>query len=107
MEATLQLHESTATVFRTAAEKHEAAKLAYEKLFDRTESFTLPSDTMPMTDYVAIQERATPASENVEDWVLPIAVGGIGGGLLGALFGLLVSLIIVRSPKPAQIPAAL
>lgn len=50
---------------------------------------------------VAIQERATVASENVEDWILPVTVGAIGGGLLGALVGLLLALLLVRQPRTA------
>lgn len=52
---------------------------------------------------VAIQERATPASENVEDWRIPIAVGALGGGLLSGMLGLLLSLIIVH-PAPLPLP---
>lgn len=50
---------------------------------------------------VAILERATPASEHVEDWVMPVTVGAIGGGLLGALVGLLIALLLVRQPRAA------
>lgn len=50
---------------------------------------------------VAIQERATTAYENVKDWVMPITVGVIGGGLLGALVGLLLALVLVRQPQSA------
>lgn len=50
---------------------------------------------------VAIQERATTAYENVEDWVMPITVGVIGGGLAGGLPGLLLALVLVRQPQPA------
>ncbi len=55
---------------------------------------------------VAIQERATPASEQVEVWKLPIAIGASGGGFLGGLIGLVLSLLIVRAPSPPQISAA-
>ncbi|MBL9176890.1 MAG: hypothetical protein JNM65_02440 [Verrucomicrobiaceae bacterium] len=50
---------------------------------------------------VAIQERATTAYENVEDWVMPITVGVIGGGLAGGLPGLLLALLLVRQPQSA------
>jgi hypothetical protein len=53
---------------------------------------------------VAVQERATPASENVESWKLPIALGAGGGGFLGGLIGLLLSWFIMRAPP--QLPAA-
>lgn len=50
---------------------------------------------------VAIQERATPAFANVEDWKMPILVGAIGGGLLGGLVGLLLALLLVRQSQSA------
>lgn len=63
----------------------ESSKLAYEKLFEKFERLQSVFNTQ--TDYVAIQERATPASENVEDWVMPIVIGliagvGVGVGIL-------------------------
>lgn len=61
----------------------ESAKLAHEKLYEKVEQLTSSFNTQ--ADYVAIQERATPASENVEDWVMPIVVGliaGIGAGIV-------------------------
>lgn len=50
---------------------------------------------------VAIQERASPASENVEDWTMPVLVGAIGGGVSGGLVGLLLALLFVRKPSVA------
>jgi succinoglycan biosynthesis transport protein ExoP len=61
----------------------ETAKMAYEKLFEKVEQ--IQSVFNSQADYVAIQERATPASENVEDWVMPIVIGliaGIGAGIV-------------------------
>ncbi len=61
----------------------ETAKMAYEKLFEKVEQ--IQSVFNSQADYVAIQERATPASENVEDWVMPIVVGliaGVGAGIV-------------------------
>lgn len=50
---------------------------------------------------VVIQERATPAFEYVADWIMPVTVGAIGGGLLGAMVGLLLALLLVRQPQSA------
>ena len=50
---------------------------------------------------IAIQERASPASENVEDWVMPVIVGAIGGGVLAGMVGLLLALALVRQPQSA------
>lgn len=62
---------------------YETAKLAHEKMFEKVEQFTSSFNTQ--SDYVAIQERATPATEDVEDWVMPIVIGlvaGIGAGIV-------------------------
>ena len=104
IEKDLARWEPALAELKTLQEKHDADKLAYEKLFNEVEK--VQSVFNMAADYVAIQERATPASENVEDWVLPIAVGAGGGGLMGGLVGLVLSLIIVSSPKPPQIPTA-
>ncbi len=61
----------------------ESAKLAHEKLFERVEQFQTLFSSQP--DYVAVQEPASVAAENVEDWVMPIVIGliaGIGGGVV-------------------------
>lgn len=104
VEAELQRHEPGLSELRVATEKYEADKQAYEKLFEQVEQFQSLFNTTT-ADYIAIQERATPASENVEDWVLPVTVGALGGGLLGAVVGLLLSLILARSSVP-PLPAA-
>lgn len=44
------------------------------------------------TPRVAVLERATTASENIEDWTLPISVGVLGGGLVGTLLGMLIAM---------------
>lgn len=87
---------------RHAVEKHAVAKLAYEKLLESAQS--LQSSFSSGADSVAIQERASVAAEFVEDWRLPIAIGALGGGLLGAALGLLLSLIIVHSSPPPLPP---
>ena len=89
---------------KTLQEKHDTNKLAYEKLFHEVEK--IQSSFNSAADYVAVQERATPASESVEDWVLPVAVGACGGGFLAGLIGFALSLLILHSPKPPQIPTA-
>ncbi|WP_395744125.1 polysaccharide biosynthesis tyrosine autokinase [Prosthecobacter sp.] len=68
----------------------ESAKMAYDKLFEKVEGIQTGFNTQ--ADFVAIQERATPASENVEDWVMPIVIGLIGG--MGA--GIVILLLFDR-----------
>lgn len=104
IEKDLDRREASLDELKTLQEKLETDKLAYEKLFEQVEK--IQSVFNSASDYVAIQERATPAFENVEDWKLPVAVGAGGGGLLGGLIGLVLSLIIVSSSKPSQMPAA-
>jgi uncharacterized protein involved in exopolysaccharide biosynthesis len=98
IEAELQRYESASSELRVLTEKHATAKHAYEKLFEKVEQIQVVFNSS--AEYVAIQERASPASENVEDWKLPIALGAGGGGLLGGFIGLVLSLLIVRAPKP-------
>ncbi len=105
IESDLQRLEPDLSELRTLTEKFAVNKGAYEKMFEQVEKIQSAFNTS--ADYVAIQERATPAFENVEDWQLPIAVGAGGGGLLGGFIGLVLSLLLVRSPKPPQMPAAL
>jgi capsular exopolysaccharide synthesis family protein len=65
----------------------ESAKMTYDKLFDRVESIQSVFNTQ--ADFVAIQERAINAYENVEDWVMPIVIGLIGGMGIGIVILLL------------------
>lgn len=101
IESGLQRLEPDLSELRTLTEKHAVKKATYDKLFEAVGRLQPAFNCQ--SDYVAIQERATPASENVEDWVLPIGLGAGGGGLLGGLIGLVLSLLIIRTPKPSQI----
>jgi len=101
IESDLQRLEQDLSELRTHTEKFAADKGAYEKLFEQVERIQSAFNTT--ADYVAIQERATPASENVEDWHLPVAVTAGAG----ALIGLVLSLLIIQAPKPPQIPTAI
>ena len=49
---------------------------------------------------VAIQERATPAYENIEDWSMPLLTGTFVGTWLGGLLGFLVKLFFRSPPEP-------
>jgi capsular exopolysaccharide synthesis family protein len=69
--------------YKQLEEEAKAAKLSWEKMFEKVEQFTITANTS--ADYVGIQEPATVAAENVEDWVMPIVVGlvaGIGAGII-------------------------
>ena len=70
------------------------------------EQAQIQSPSSSMAEYAAIQERASTAVEDVEDWRLPIAVGLLGGGVLGAGFGLLLGAVLLRKSRPPPIPSA-
>ncbi|MDI1315075.1 hypothetical protein [Prosthecobacter sp.] len=104
IEKNLDRRELAVAELKTLQQKAETDKRAYDKLFEQVEG--IQSVFNSASDYVAIQERASPASEHLEDWKLPVAVGAGGGALLGGLVGLVMSLLLIRSPKPPQIPTA-
>ena len=87
---------------RRAVEKYAVAKLTYEKLLESAES--MQSSFGSGVGPIAIQERASVAAELVEGWQLPIAIGALGGGLLGAIIGLLLSFIFVPPASPPERP---
>ncbi len=102
IEKDLDRRELALAELKTLQGKAETDKLAYDKLFEQVEG--IQSVFNSASDYVAIQERASPASEHIEDWKMPVALGAGGGALLGALVGIVLSLLLIRSPKPPQIP---
>lgn len=105
IEKDLARWEPDLAELRTLQQQAETSKLAYEKLFSVVENIQAIFNTS--ADYVAVQERATPAFEQVEDWVMPAAAVALAGGLLFGFTGLLLSLILVRAPRPSRIPEAI
>jgi|GEM_PF-1618174 len=56
---------------------------------------------------VAIQERATAAFENIEDWSMPLTLGSVNGVLIGGLLGFFAKLFARRQkPLPQAGPAS-
>jgi len=104
LEAELQRLEPGFSELRVLTEKYATEKGAYEKMFEMAERWESAFKSTP--DNIAIQERATPAYEHVEDWRLPITIGAVGGGFLGAALGFLLSLILVRPASPSLPPTA-
>lgn len=102
IERYLDIKDAALSELKAWQEKFAADKLAYEKLFNEVEKLQTIFNTQ--SDYVAIQERATPASENVENWVMPVVIGAVAGGLPFGIVGLVLSLLLVRAPKPPQVP---
>ncbi len=66
---------------------YESASMTYKKLFEKVEG--VQSSFITQADFVGIQERAIPAYENVEDWVMPIIIGLIAGMGVGIVILLL------------------
>lgn len=102
VETLTKQHDADAAEFRIASEKFLLAKEHYEKMFAATQDFL--NQSSKDTNSVAIQERAGVAAEHVEDWVLPIAIGGGAGGLLGALAGILMTAALSGAATPPPAP---
>ncbi len=64
-------------------EEFKASKLAHDKMFEDVQK--LQANQQIQTDFVAIQERATNAYKDVQDWVKPMILGLIGGLIFGVL----------------------
>jgi len=76
--------------FRKLEDDYKASKLAYDRMFERVEEFQ--NLTGIQTDYVAIEERASPALKDVQDWIKPL----IGGLAVGLIFGMIVLVLFDR-----------
>lgn len=64
-------------------EEYKTAKQAYDNMFERAQEFQNMINVQ--TDYVAIQERASTAVEDIQDWIMPIVMGlalGLGAGVV-------------------------
>lgn len=68
-------------------EEFRATKLAHDKMFERVQEFQQLQNVQ--TDYVAIQERASPALEDETEWINPLFLG-LAAGILGGLVILLL-----------------
>lgn len=99
IEASLQSYEAAATELRAATVRQSLDKITHERMLSKLEN--LRGDWNINSDYVVIQERATPAVAHVEDWKMPVLIGAIGGGLLGGMVGLLLAWLFVRQPRAA------
>ncbi len=106
LEARVHSYLSEAAELVRTSEREALEQGPHRKQFEQLELFTGTFLAIDPTQ-IAIQERAIPATDYVEGWHLPIVIGVGGGGLLGGLVGLLLSLLIVQSPKLPQIPTAL
>lgn len=84
--------EAPAATLETTRLRAEAAKTAYEQMFTQAERFQGMFNTR--SDYVAIQERASPAMEALVDWKMPMITAGGAGAAAGLIAGLLVSFFI-------------
>ncbi|WP_395749406.1 hypothetical protein [Prosthecobacter sp.] len=99
--AAIQRHESTIADLRNLREKAIASKSAFDKAFAKADELQSSIDH----DDVYIQERASPAFEQVMDWKRPVALWALGAGLVGGILGIAMSGALVPAPRP-QVPAA-
>jgi uncharacterized protein involved in exopolysaccharide biosynthesis len=89
--------EAAMAKLNAATERYQTAKAVYEQMFTRAENFQNMFNIT--SEYVAIMERATSAAEHVDDWKMPIIVGGGAGAAVGLVAGLLVSFFITMLGK--------
>lgn len=99
LEARIHSYWTEAAEWVRTTESQALEQGPHQKQFEQMEFFTAAFFGIDPTQ-IAIQERATPATEYIEDWRWPIAAGAGGGGLLGAFVGLVLILLLVRSSEP-------
>lgn len=95
--------EKAAAELRSASEAYALAKSTYETALPKVQQYQNLHGYDCGTDYVAIQERASPAVEYVEDWQLSVTIAAVGGGLLGALVAWLLSTLVPRIGGPPRL----
>jgi capsular exopolysaccharide synthesis family protein len=71
-------------------EEFKATKLAHDQMFERVQKFQDFQNVQ--TDYVAIQEHASNAYKDVQDWIKPL-IGGLAGGMF---FGMVILVLFDR-----------
>lgn len=100
-----QITESDAALAKLNAAKKRHAELAseYKKVFEQAE--TEQMELNARSDYAAVQERATFASEHVEDWKMAVIIGGLGGAVAGFVVGFIISLPIILLSGSRTSPA--
>jgi len=93
--------EAVLVKLKAASQLFETANEAYQKMFQQAETIQGIFNNA-MTEYVAIQERASVALEQVEDWKMPLILGGASGAALGLAGGLVISFFIVAIGSSKQ-----
>lgn len=97
---------SQIAIHEELTKQEEDSWRAYDEMIDLIRRFTVNEDMA--TDTVTIMERALGAVEDIQEWVMPITVAGIGGGLAGLILSLILAAIIhAASPRkePPPLPA--
>ena len=93
--------EAKGASFQHSTERFEASTAAYEKSFERAQSFS--SAMKVQSDGVAIHQRATTAAEHTSNAAESKVAGGGLGALAGLFVGLLACFVFVGS-GPTQSP---
>ena len=84
--------------------EYQDSKRAYDEILDFVRRFTM-NDEM-MFDHVTIMERASGTVEDMQEWILPIAIGAIAGGVAGLILSLLIAAVIHAATPAAKPPLA-
>lgn len=99
IEASVTQAEAGLAKLNVASQRAETARKVYQTMFERAENFQ--NMVGPCVEYVAIMERASFAVEQVDDWKLPVILGGASGAVLGLVGGLIIS-IFIAAPGRSQ-----
>lgn len=103
LEGEVVIQEAAAASIFAATERYEAAKQVQQKLYEKGEREWKTFDLFKVgSEYVAIQERATTASEYADAWKVPVAIYGGLGALVG-LIGLPIAFCVrcLLNPRAA------
>jgi hypothetical protein len=57
------------------------------------------------SDSAAVEERATTSAEHVDNWKMPMILGGAAGAALGLIVGVLLSLLVTTLSRSNELPA--
>ena len=74
------------------AKDAQDSRAAYDQILDLVRRYDVAAKKMSYE--VRIMERASGAVEELQEWVTPIAIGGVAGGLVGFFLSLLITFCI-------------
>ena len=81
---------------------YQAAKHAHDEVVDLVHRFK--ADEVDNTDHVTILERASPAVEDLQEWMDLIGRGSHYGALVGFILSLINAAVIHRFSGTSELP---